>query len=291
MFETMEYALKIFQSKLPEEKNEAISDGSLVIPETPSHCKNQFVLTEVLRKLGKVTKRSRRNDLWAALANSLNQEDRAALSSKDLLVSIQEIRGRVVAELLARHALFKDLINKDDHCPIFEDYIEDIKVDEVRERGIKEDHYILMAFAIAYKANVVVVRAEKSSLLYEPENPENNQLVWFLTFIPPHYYHATTADPNTIAEENADLTFLTDQIYQTDLLKEVNDRWGSEGYPEYRRRLESMLPEELPYQPSSGLKNVPAFEMDVEEDSVRYRVSRSKSDKKKVEHLGLMETV
>ena len=286
----MEYAFEIFQSKLPEERSESVSETSLVIPEKPSHCKNQFVLTEVLRKLGMIAKKSRRNDLWAALANSLSP-DKNALSSEELLTAMQELRRRVVAELLAKHALFKDLINKDDHCPIFEDYLEDVKLDEVREKGIKEDHYILMAFSIAYKVNVVVVRAEKSSLLYEPENPESNQSVWFITFIPPHYYHATTTDPNTSVEESTGLTFLTDQIYQTELLKEVNDRWESEGYPEYRRRLQSILPQELPYQAPSPVRKVPAFEMDVEEEGVRLRVSRSKSDKKKAENLVLIDAV
>ncbi|CAB3994002.1 Hypothetical predicted protein [Paramuricea clavata] len=240
VFKTMEEAFEIFQSKLPEEKNQVVSESSMIIPETPNHYKNQFVLTEVLRELGMSTKRSSRDDLWAALANSLDQ-NKPPLSSKKLLPCIHEVSRRVVAELLEKHALFKDLINKDDRCPMFEDYIEDLKLDKVREKGIKEDHYILMAFAIAYKANIVIVRAEKSSLLYEPEKPEENQSVWFITFIPPHYYYATTTDPNASPEESAGLKFLTDQIYQTELLKEVNDRWESKGFMEYKSNLESIF--------------------------------------------------
>ncbi len=290
VFKTMEEAFQIFQSKLPEEKSEVVSESSLVILETPKHCKNQFVLTEILHELGMRIKRSSRDDLWAALANSLGQ-DKPALSRKELLDSIHDIHGRVRGQLLEKHALFKDLINKDDHCPMFEDYIEDVKLDEVREKGIKEDHYILMAFAIAYKVNVVVVRAERSSLLYEPEKPEINQLVWFITFIPPHYYYATTVDPTASPEENASLKFLTDQVYQTDLLKAVNDRWESEGYQEYKRNLQSILPQELPYQPLRHIKDVSVSEMDTKDTSLRYRISRSKSEKKKVEHFALMETV
>ena len=290
IFETMEEAFHVFQKKLPDEKDDAISESSIVIPETPEHCKNEFVVTEILRKLGISIKRSSRNDLWAALANSLDQ-DKPSLSPKELRASIRDIHGRVLEVLLAKHALFKDLINKDDHCPMFEDYIEDVKLDEIREKGMKEDHYILMAFAIAYKVNVVVVRSEKSSLLYEPESPEANQSVWYTAFIPPHYYYATTTDTKASPEENAGLKFLTDQIYQTDLLKAVIDRWESKGYEDYKRNLQSILPRELSYQPLSPAKGMSVSEPDQKDIGLRSRAGRSKSDKNKIEQFALVETV
>ena len=290
VYKTMEEAFKIFQNKTLEEKTDLVSESSLVIPEAPNHCKNQFILKEILHEFGMTTKRSKigRDDLWAALANSLEQED-PPLSPKELLASISKVQERVEKAILEKHALFKDLINKDDHCPMFDDYIEDVKLDGIRERGIKEDHYILMAFAISYKVNVVVVRAEKSSLLYEPEKPEVNQTIWFVTFIPPHYYHATSLDPTATAEENAGLKFLTDQIYQTELLKEANSRWESKGYEEYKNKLERILPQELPYHSAVPSRNVSASELDKQEGGLRHRASKTKSDK--VEHFALMETV
>ena len=290
IFETMEKAFKLFQNKLPDEKSELVSDLSFAIPEAPKHCRDKFVVSEILRELGMIIKRSSRDDLWAALANSMDQ-DKPALSPKELSASIHDIHERVLAELLERHTLFKDLINKDDHCPMFEEYIEDVKLDEVREKGMKEDHYVLMAFAIAYKVNVVVVRSEKSSLLYEPENPEANQSVWYITFIPPHYYYATSSDPRANPEEDAGLKFLTDQIYQTELLKKVNERWESKGFEDYKGMLKNILPQELPYQRLSPVRDVSTSGEDQMDTSLRYRVSRSKSDKNKVEEFALVETV
>ena len=290
IFEMMEEAFQVFQHQLPEEKGEVVSESSFVVPETPEHCKNQFVVTEILGELGMVIKRSSRNDLWAALANSLGQ-DKPSLSREELRASMHDIRERVLEILLAKHALFKDLINKDDHCPMFEDYIEDVKLDEVREKGMKEDHYILMAFAIAYKINVVVVRSEKSSLLYEPESPEANQSVWYTAFIPPHYYYATNTDPKASPEENAGLKFLTDQIYQTELLKAVVDRWESKGYEDYKRNLRSILPQELPYQPVRPVEDTSVAKPDQRDIGLRSRGGRAKSDKNKIEQFALVETV
>ena len=284
----MEEAFEIFHHQLPEEKSGIVTESSLVIPETPNHCKNQFVLDEILRELGLITKPYPRNDLWAALANSL-EENKAVLTSKEILTATKAVRERVVAVLLEKHALFKDLINKDDHCPLFEDYVEGVKSDEIREKGFKEDHYVFMAFSIAYKLNLVVVRDEKSSLLYEPEKPEINQSVKFLTFIPPRYYFATIADPKATVDESAGLKFLTDQIYQTELFKETADRWKERGYIEYKKRMEKMLPQELPYQPFGHARNLSVSEWESKEEGLRLRVNKSKSGKKKVEHFSLMQ--
>ena len=98
-------------------------------------------------------------------------------------------------------------------------------------------------------------------------------------------------DPNASPEENAGLKFLTDQIYQTELLKEVNDRWESRGYMEYKSNLESILPQELHYQSPAYLRDVPVSDVDRKDEGLRYRVSRSKSDKKKIEHFALMDSV
>lgn len=281
----------IFQNKPPDEKSDEISESSLVIPENPTHYKNQFVLSEVLRELGLRTKRSNRDDIWAALSNSLRQDEHA-LSPSELLACIREIQARVLAELLEKNALFKDLINKDAHCPVFEDYVDDVTLNEVRDKGIKEDHYILMAFAIAYKVNVVVIRAGKSSLLYEPEKPETYQSVWFLTFIEPNYYYATTAESQLGLEENVRLKFLTDQVFQTDLLNEIQDGWESRGCAEYKRKMESMLPQELPYQSPGRVRNISGSDLDSPgETGLRLRAGRPKSERKqKIEHFALMET-
>ncbi|XP_028409967.1 uncharacterized protein LOC114532622 [Dendronephthya gigantea] len=289
IFKTMEEAFKTFQNKLPEEKSSVVSESALVIPESPRHCKNQFILTEVLKELGMSMKKSPQNDLWAGLANSKDRDE--PLQPKELATAVRKIREKVQAALLEKHALFKDLINKDDHCPMFEDYIEDVALDEVRDKGIKEDHYILMAFAIAYKVNVVIIRADKSSLLYEPEKPEINQSVRFLTFIPPQYYYATFSDPQATQDENAGLKFLTDQIYQTDLLKDAKDRWQTNGYAEYKKNLENILPRELPYQVSDRSRNISVSELDKKASGLRQRGSKSRGEKKKIEHFALMEAV
>lgn len=252
VFKTMELAFEAFGGKSPEE-TEVASEFALAVPATPSYCKEWFISTEVLRELGMEHKRcaDSHDDLWVALANTLEQ-DAPALSGKQVMKAVSGIREKVLQELLKRQLLFKDLINKDDHCPVFEEYLEDIKKEEPRKNGIIEDHYLFMAYAIVYCVNVVVLRAQKSSLLYEPENPEENQSVRYITFVEPHYYYASSIGPNATTEQkDAVLKFLTDQLFQTDLLKKGTDLWESKGYEEYKRTLEDILPQELLYKPET----------------------------------------
>lgn len=291
VFKTMELAFKAFGDKTPEE-TEAASEFALAVPEVPSYHKDRFMSKEVLREFGMVHKRSAgsRDDLWVALANSIDM-DAPAVVHTDISRVAREIRERVAQELREKHVLFKDLINKDDHCPVFEEYLEDIQNEEPRNNGIIEDHYVLMAFAIAYRLNVVVIRVQKSSLLYEPEHPEENQSVRFLTFVPPRYYYASSVDPNATNEQkDKGLVFLTDQVYQTDLLKKVTDVWTSKGYNEYKRTLEKILPQELPYQSKSVSKKLSKTEL-AKEQGLRQRFGRAKRRSEKTESFGLMETV
>lgn len=292
VFDTMELAFKAFGNKTPEE-TVAASEVALTVPKVPSYRKDRFIVTEVLRELGMVHKRSLDScdDLWIALANSL-EENAPAVPRVDVPRLVHNIQDKVVGKLLEKQVFFKDLINKDNHCPVFEDYIEDIKDEKLRENGMIEDHYILMAFAIVYNLNIVVIRAQKSSLLYEPEHPEENQSVRFITFVSPRYYYASTTDPNATAEqEDTGLVFLTDQAYQTSLMKKVSDLWESKGYEEYKRTLGNILPQELTYPLDAAPNNESQTELE-EKPSLRFRGRKSKEPSAgKVEHFALVESV
>lgn len=290
VYETMELAFDAFGNKTPEE-SEAASEFALTVPATPSYCKDWFISTEVLRELGLAHKQSAdsHDDLWVALANSL-EPDASALSGKKVVTAVRGIQKRVGQEILKRQLLFKDLINKDDHCPVFEEYLDNIKQESPRQNGIIGDHYVLMAYAIAYCVNVVVLRAQKSSLLYEPEHSEENQSVRYITFIAPHYYYASSVHPNRSTEQhNASLMFLMDQAYQTVVLKKCSDLWESKGYEEYKRTLQNILPQELPYQSETVPETL--LKTELEKKGLRHRHGRGKKISEKTEKLIALEVV
>ena len=289
VFKTMELAFKAFGDKTPEEM-EVASEFALAVPAMPSYCKDWFISTEILLELGMEHKRSADNhdELWVALANSLEQ-DAPVLSGKQVVKAVSRIREKVLEELLKRQLLFKDLINKDDHCPIFEEYLEDIKKEEPRKNGIIGDHYVFMAYAIVYCVNVVVLRAQKSSMLYEPEHPEENQSIRYITFVEPYYYYASSVKPNTTTEQkDAVLKFLTDQGFQTSLLKKGSDLWESKGYEEYKRTLEDILPQELLYKSETVSEIVSKSDLEKKE-GLRQRFGRRNVVSGRIETFSLMD--
>lgn len=283
----LEEAFKVFQNRLPEDKTDNIMEFPIIIPEDPKHYRGQFLLKEILQELGMSIKRSEHDDLWSALANSLDKSH-LPLVQEALNSSKDEIRDCVHSELLKKHVLFKDFINKDNDCPLFEDYVSEIKKQQALKMCIKESHYVLMAFAIAYKINVVVIRAEKSCLLYEPEQPEINQTLCFIAFIPPHYYYATFVDEEASGDESLRMKFLTDQVYQSELLKKIQNRWESRGRDEYNKHIDRMLPKELSFQ--APVLSDSRDELEPNVQGVRKRAAKSnKSGNNKIEQVSLME--
>ena len=143
-----------------------------------------------------------------------------------------------------------------------------------------------MAYAIVYCVNVVVLRAQKSSMLYEPEHPEENQSI---TFVEPYYYYASSVKPNTTTEQkDAVLKFLTDQGFQTSLLKKGSDLWESKGYEEYKRTLEDILPQELLYKSETVSEIVSKSDLEKKE-GLRQRFRRQNEVSGRIETFSLMD--
>lgn len=164
----------------------------------------------------------------------------ASMVGADKRMVCQEI----AQELITNISIYKDLVDNDMNCPIFEECVELIQNEMKSPKEFQ--HYVLMATCKAFNSNIVVIRASFKCWYYKTVNSDNIPTKYLL-FIPPNYYAATEDDPVLKDKQANRQLLIADCSFRHTLQKKASEKWLANGENTYKTRVESLNPGVISY--------------------------------------------
>lgn len=145
----------------------------------------------------------------------------------------------IAQELIKNISVYKDLVDNDMNCPVFEECVELIQNEMKSPKEFQ--HYALMAACKAFNINIVVLRASFKCWYYKTENSATIPTKYLL-FIPPSYYAATEDDPALQEKQDNRQRLISDPSFRNLLETEASAQWQKDGLIKYTTTVASLKP-------------------------------------------------
>lgn len=156
--------------------------------------------------------------------------------------------GAIAQELITNISVYKDLVDNDLNCPVFEECVELIQFE--RKSPKEFQHYVLMAACNAFYINIVVLRASCKCWYYKVADSDKNVPVptKYLLFIQPNYYTATEEDlMSDEGKEEARNLLISDALYRKELHTKALAAWEANGLANYKTTMKALCPQVILY--------------------------------------------
>ena len=157
----------------------------------------------------------------------------------------------IIEELTTNMYVYKDLVDRDINCPVFEECIELIQ--EQRKTPKEFHHYAIMAACNAFKVNILVLAASAKCWYYMAT--DNGTLAsvptGYLFFVHPSYYTAVVDMPNQEDKHGNRQVFISDTTYRQHLQSKAKTSWEDNGKKIYQKAMKALNPQVIPYGKSS----------------------------------------
>ena len=156
----------------------------------------------------------------------------------------------IVDELTSNMYVYKDLIDRDMNCPVFEECIELIQ----ERRTPKEfHHYALMAACNAFRINILVLTASAKCCFYKATNDGTLGAIStkYVFFVHPNYYTAVVDKPDQAEEINNRELFLLDSAYRKQIQSKAKASWEKDGKQEFEKTMKALNPQVIQYGKST----------------------------------------
>lgn len=157
----------------------------------------------------------------------------------------------IVEELTTNMYVYKDLVDNDMNCPVFEECVELIK--EERKTPKEFHHYALMAACNAFHVNILVLAASAKCWYYKATDggTEPSVSTTYLFFINPNYYTAVVDEPRQTEKHDNRELFIQDIAYRRQLQSKANVSWEEDGKSKYQKTMKTLNPQVIPYGKST----------------------------------------
>ena len=156
-----------------------------------------------------------------------------------------EVSQRIAEELISNISIYKDLVDSDINCPVFEDCVELIQVEKKSPKEFQ--HYVLMAACNAFHLNIVVFRAGSKCWYYKAQNEDEMILTKYMLFIQPSYYAAAEDDATLQDKQENQHLFISDPLYHSELQRKALLSWEKDGIEKYKETVKALKPKVISY--------------------------------------------
>lgn len=162
-----------------------------------------------------------------------------------------DVCDKIVEELTTNMSLYKDLVDNDMNCNVFEECVELIR--DKRKAPQEFDHYALMAACNVFHVNILVLSAGAKCWYYQATGRGTLSCVstTYLFYVSRNYYTAVVDEPSQESlRENRSL-FITDATYRKRLQDQSKVSWEEDKKNKYKRMLDALSPQIIPYKESA----------------------------------------
>ena len=157
---------------------------------------------------------------------------------------------RIVDELTSNMYVYKDLIDRDMNCPVFEECIE-----LIQERKIPKEfhHYSLMAACNAFSVNILVLAASGKCCFFKTIDSGTPDTIptKYIFFVHPNYYTAVVDKPDQAEKNNNRELFLSDSAYRKQIQCKAKVSWEEDGKREFQKAVKALNPQVIRYGKST----------------------------------------
>ena len=174
--------------------------------------------------------------------------------AKVLETETARVCDAISEELTTNMYVYKDLVDNDMNCPVFEECVDLIQ--EERKTPKEFQHYALMAACNAFHVNIRLLAASAKCWYYKATDSGTPTSVptKYLFLIRPNYYTAVVDKPGQEEKHGNRQLFISDTTYRKQLQSEAKASWEEDGKPKYQKTMKALNPQVIPY----GKSTVPA---------------------------------
>lgn len=177
------------------------------------------------------------------------------VSDDCLFISIAKMTGTetetvydtIAQELTSNMSVYKDLIDNDMNCPVFEECIELV---QAKRKTPKEfHHYTLMAACNAFNINILVLTASAKCWYYKGGDGGDQASVptKCLFFIHPNYYTVVVDETGRNEKQDNIQQFIYNPAYRKQLQTKAQNSWEGDGKQKYQKAIKALTPQVIPY--------------------------------------------
>lgn len=162
-------------------------------------------------------------------------------------IETENVCEAIVQELTTKMHVYKDLVDSDLNCPIFEECVGLIRAEKKTPREFH--HYALMATCNAFGVDILVLSTGAKCWHYKATNNDDTASTptKYVFFIHPNYYTAVIEEVDEDEKKDKRRSFISDSDYRKQLQHQARAAWEDNGKRKYQKTMKALNPELLPY--------------------------------------------